>query len=69
MISKNEIADLKLDGAYFDIWHRKIQYLLNDQRILDTVTICKAQSKEQSPVKCKPIKNGKKKDQTARYTK
>lgn len=48
MTSKNVIADLKLDGAYFDIWHRKIQYLLNDQGILDTVTIYKAQSKEVS---------------------
>ncbi|KAG6534420.1 hypothetical protein ZIOFF_008306 [Zingiber officinale] len=42
MASKNVIADLtkgdKLDGTNYDIWHQKIQYLLNEQELLDHIT-------------------------------
>lgn len=50
MASKNSIVNLnkveKLDGVNFYIWRCKIQYLLNDQGVLDTLTIHKAQSKD-----------------------
>ena len=39
MVTKNVIANLtngeKFDGANYDIWYRKIQYLLNEQEWLD----------------------------------
>ena len=42
MASKNIIADLnkgeKLGGDNYDIWHRKIRYVLNKQVVLDTIT-------------------------------
>ncbi|KAG5548704.1 hypothetical protein RHGRI_014154 [Rhododendron griersonianum] len=42
MASKNIIADLnkgeKLNGTNYDIWHRKVQYLLNEQELLDHLT-------------------------------
>lgn len=42
MASKNIVADLikgeKLDGDNYDIWHRKIQYLLSEQEVLETLT-------------------------------
>ena len=42
MTSKCIVADLnkveKLDGVNYNIWHRKIQYLLNEQEILETLT-------------------------------
>ena len=43
MATKNVIADLtkgeKLDGTNYDMWHRKIQYLHNEQEVLETLTI------------------------------
>ncbi|XP_075663075.1 uncharacterized protein LOC142632583 [Castanea sativa] len=43
MATKNVVVDLtkreKLDGTNFDMWHRKIQYLLNEQEVLETLTI------------------------------
>lgn len=43
MSSKNVIANLtmgdKLNEKNYDIWHRKMQYLLNEQGILETLTI------------------------------
>ena len=42
MASKSIVADLnkgkKLDGDNYDIWHRKIQYILNKQDVLETLT-------------------------------
>ena len=42
MASKCIVADLnkveKLDGENYNIWHRKIQYVLNEQEILETLT-------------------------------
>ena len=39
MVAKNVVADLtkgeKLVGTNYDIWHRKIQYLLNEQELLE----------------------------------
>jgi hypothetical protein len=42
MAAKNVVADLtrgdKLTGNNYDIWHRKIQYLLNEQELLETLS-------------------------------
>ena len=42
MAAKNVVADLtkgdKLVGTNFDMWHRKIQYLLNEQDLLEHLT-------------------------------
>ena len=42
MASKGIAADLnkgeKLDGDNYDIWNRKIQYVLNEQEVLETLT-------------------------------
>ena len=42
MASKGMVADLnkmkKLDGDNYDIWHRKIQYVLNEQEVFETLT-------------------------------
>ena len=42
MASKNILADLnkgeKLDGDNYDIWYRKIQYVLDEQEIIETLT-------------------------------
>ena len=43
MATKNVVANLtkgeKLDGTNYDMWHRKIQYLLNEQEVLETLTM------------------------------
>jgi hypothetical protein len=40
--SNNIIADLnhkdKLSKKNYDIWHRKVEYLLEEQEILETIT-------------------------------
>ena len=42
MASKNIVADLikreKLDGKNYDIWNKKMSYLLNEQEVLETLT-------------------------------
>ena len=42
MASKGIIARLnkgeKLDGENYNIWHHKIQYVLNEQEVLETLT-------------------------------
>ena len=42
MASKSIVADLnkgeKLDGDNYDIWHRKIKYVLNEQEVFETLT-------------------------------
>ena len=41
MASKGIVANLnkeeKLDGENYNIWHRKIQYVLNEQEVLETL--------------------------------
>ena len=41
MASKNIIADLnkgeKLNGDNYNIWHLKIQYVLEEQEVLETI--------------------------------
>ncbi|XP_077251591.1 uncharacterized protein LOC143890792 [Tasmannia lanceolata] len=43
MATKSVVADLtngeKLVGTNYDIWHRKIQYLLNEQDLMEHLTI------------------------------
>ena len=40
--SKNIIADLnkgdKLDGDNYDIWHRKVQFILEEQELTEVLT-------------------------------
>ena len=42
MATKNVVANLtkgeKSDGTNYDMWRRKIQYLLNEQEVLETLT-------------------------------
>ena len=42
MASKGIVANLnkgeKLDGENYNIWHHKIQYVLNEQEVLETLT-------------------------------
>ena len=42
MASKNIVADLnkgeKLNGDNYDIWHYKIQYILDKQEVMKTLT-------------------------------
>ena len=42
MATKNVVADLtkgeKLAGTNYEMWHRKIPYLLNEQEVLETLT-------------------------------
>ena len=41
-MTKNIITDLnkgeKLDGDNYDIWHCKIQYILNEQEVMENLT-------------------------------
>ena len=50
MATKNVVSDLtkgkKLDGINYDMWHRKIQYLLNEQEVLETLSHCMIQPEE-----------------------
>jgi hypothetical protein len=38
MASKNLVSKLIKDGKNYDIWHKKVQYLLNEKRVLETLT-------------------------------
>ena len=42
MASKSIVANLnkgeKLDGDNYDTWHRKVQYILDVQEVLETLT-------------------------------
>ena len=42
MTSKNVVADLikgeKVDGTNSDMWNKKIQYIFNEQEVLETFT-------------------------------
>ncbi|OMO55158.1 Heat shock protein Hsp90 [Corchorus capsularis] len=50
MAAKNVVADLnkgeKLDGDNYDIWRRKIQYLLDEQEVLETLDQVMAEPEE-----------------------
>ena len=50
MASKCVVADLnkgeKLDGENYNIWHHKIQYVLNEQEVLETLTHLLSKSDE-----------------------
>lgn len=54
MALDNVIVDLikgeTLDEAIYDIWHRKIQYLLNDNEILEIITNVMKQPIEGHPM-------------------
>ncbi|KAH9606930.1 hypothetical protein KSS87_009325, partial [Heliosperma pusillum] len=79
-MAKNMIGDLstteKLDGTNYDIWRRKIQYLLNEREVLETLTttVAKPQEPEKPEDMAKYNENVKlydewfKKDRFARFT-
>ena len=52
MASKGIVADLnkweKLDGENYNIWYRKIQYVLNEQEVLETLTHSLSKPDEES---------------------
>ncbi|KAH9608961.1 hypothetical protein KSS87_006063, partial [Heliosperma pusillum] len=66
----------KLDGTNYDIWRRKIQYLLNEREVLETLTttVAKPQEPEKPEDMAKYNENLKlydewfKKDRSARFT-
>ena len=43
MASKNIITDRnkseKLNGDYYNIWHLKIQYVLEEKKVLETINV------------------------------
>ena len=53
--SKNIVAELnkgeKLNGDNYDIWHQKVQYVLEEQETLETLqnTIIELEEPESSP--------------------
>ena len=76
MASKCIVADLnkveKLDGENYNIWHRKIQYLLNEQEVLETLTHLLSKldegSTEQHQRDLAAYESWRKKDLCARFT-
>jgi hypothetical protein len=76
MASKGIVADLnkgeKLDGDNYDIWHRKIQYVLNEQEVLETLTHSLSAPEqgdiEQHTCDFAAFESWRKKDQCARFT-
>ena len=50
MATKSAVANLtkgeKLEGINYDMWHRKIQYLLNEQEVLENLTSSMSPSEE-----------------------
>ncbi|CAL5356408.1 unnamed protein product [Camellia sinensis] len=76
MASKNIIVELnnrdKLDGNNYDIWHKKVQYLLNEQELLDHLTnimaITKAGNTAQHRRDHDAYANGFKRDRSVRFT-
>ena len=76
MTSKSIVADLnkgeKLDGDHYDIWHRKIQYVLNEQEVLETLTHSQSAPEqgdtEQHTHDVAAFESWRKKDQCARFT-
>ena len=52
MVSKTVVANLnrgeKLDGKNYDIWHRKIQYLLDELEVSETLTNSMEEPKQEN---------------------
>jgi hypothetical protein len=76
MASKSIVVDLnkgeKLDGENYDIWHRKIRYVLNEQEVLETLshslTEPMQEDTEQNIRDFAAFENWRKKDQSACFT-
>ena len=76
MATKTSITELsrddKLVGDNYDIWHRKIQYLLNDKDILETLTTEMEMPAEGNTAQhrrdMEAYQNWFKKDRSARFT-
>jgi hypothetical protein len=76
MASKSIVADLnkgeKLDGENYDIWHRKIRYVLNEQKVLETLSHSliepMQEDTEQNIRDFAAFENWRKKDQSAHFT-
>ena len=76
MASKSIVADLnkgeKLDSENYNIWHRKIQYVLNEQEVLETLTYSLSKpdegSTEQHQRDLAAYESWHKKDLCARFT-
>ena len=76
MASKCVVADLnkgeKLDGENYNIWHHKIQYVLNEQEVLETLTHLLSKldegSTEQHQRDIAAYESWRKKDLCARFT-
>lgn len=60
MASKSVIADLnkgeKLDGTNYDMWRRKITYLLNEQDVLETLEMFMVRPEEGNTTQHRPNK-------------
>ena len=76
MASKCIVVDLnkgkKLDGENYNIWHHKIQYVLNEQEVLETLNHSLSKpdegSTEQHQRDLAAYKSWRKKDLYARFT-
>uniref|UniRef100_A0A2N9FKV1 Integrase catalytic domain-containing protein n=1 Tax=Fagus sylvatica TaxID=28930 RepID=A0A2N9FKV1_FAGSY len=76
MASKTVVADLnrgeKLDGKNYDIWHRKIQYLLDESEVLETFTNSMEETEQgnsaQNRRDLEAYQSWRKKDRCARFT-
>lgn len=76
MTTKSMIGDLstneKLDGTNYDIWHRKIQYLLNEREVLDNLSIVMVEPKDTESDRYNQeltaYQEWSQKDRSARYT-
>ena len=57
VVTKNIIADLnqedKLNEKNYDVWHHKIQYVLKEQNMLETITQTMAESEQGNTVQHK----------------
>uniref|UniRef100_A0A2N9HS45 Integrase catalytic domain-containing protein n=1 Tax=Fagus sylvatica TaxID=28930 RepID=A0A2N9HS45_FAGSY len=76
MASKTVVVDLnrgeKLDGKNYDIWHRKIQYLLDELEVLETLTNSMEEPEQgnnaQNRRDLEAYQSWRKKDRCARFT-
>ncbi|KAJ4744662.1 Gag-Pol polyprotein [Rhynchospora pubera] len=71
-VSKNIIADLnageKLTSNNYDVWHRKAQFLLEMQDLLEPLTRELTEAERANPNRNRAIEEFKKKDRAARIT-
>ena len=76
MASKGIVANLnkreKLDGDNYDIWHHKIQYLLYELKVLETLTNSMEEPEQgnsaQNRKDLEAYQSQRKKDRYARFT-